>query len=57
MHTLKAIRFYLSEQKEILFYANFASGCKELKAALNISQGNTENSLDDLINDLENKQP
>ena len=51
---IEAISSYISEQKANMFYAEFDTGCKELKTAIKNNDANALNSLDSLINELEN---
>lgn len=48
---IEAIKSYVENQKEAIFYAEFESSVKELKESINADK--KEDTLEDLINELE----
>ena len=50
---IEAISSYISEQKANIFYNNFDTASKELKELLDTNTTSSIQSLDELINELE----
>lgn len=50
---IEAIRSYISEQKAQKFYDDFDSSCKELKDIASKQEDDTYQTLDELIDELE----
>ena len=50
---IEAIKSYINEQKALKFYEDFDASCKELKNILDKEEKNKLQTLDGLINELE----
>ena len=50
---IEAIKSYINEQKALKFYEDFDVSCKELKNILDKEEKNELQTLDRLINELE----
>jgi len=51
---IEAVRSYIEQQKEEKFYNGFEASCKELKEVLTTKKSNTLQTLDTLIDELDN---
>ena len=54
MQHFKTVKSYISQQKESEFYEGFEKSCKELQEALGSPQSKKLQSLEVLIDELEN---
>ncbi len=52
---IEAIKSYISEQKAQKFYDDFDASCKELKNLINEKDSDRMQTLDGLIDELENR--
>lgn len=50
---IEAVRSYIVEQKEQRFYVGFEASCKEIKEMLSTTEPNSFETLDDLIDELD----